>query len=289
MPDARKSLKQLHQEWAACTRCQLGKLRDILKSEPVFGQGHTQGVMIIGEGPNEEDAATGFPFSATDTAGKLLRELLQKRGLSRVYFTNLVMCRSCAPVLDEQQRVRIRNVQVGNHWTQVPMINDTPPPPPAIKECEERLLEEIYLVDPIVIVAVGPLVASTLLKRAVAITKEHGVAEEVSFPGAGYVPSLTEKRGAWARKVRGKIELPVVRSEVKYLVVPILPLDFVLGRILDRGPNNPVAQLTADLAGVAKTIERYYVEALHQIARKEAPVEVNVPIPVEHNDEAVPE
>ena len=78
---------------ALCKRCQncpLGETRTKL----VFGVGNRQAdVMLIGEGPGEQEDLQGEPF--VGPAGKLLDLMLSVVDLSRerVYIANIVKCR----------------------------------------------------------------------------------------------------------------------------------------------------------------------------------------------------
>jgi uracil-DNA glycosylase family 4 len=58
---------------------------------PVIGEGsHTAQIMLIGEAPGRNEAATGRPF--VGAAGKILNELLESADIKRedVYITNIV-------------------------------------------------------------------------------------------------------------------------------------------------------------------------------------------------------
>jgi DNA polymerase len=116
--------------------------------------------MLIGEAPGEKEDSTGWPF--VGPAGRLLNEALKLSGIistdqernSIIYITNTVLCmpkfsgKIVEPSLDE------------------------------IKNCNERLLREIYIVDPKLIVLLGS-VSHKLLKGK----KILGELGKVEVPG----------------------------------------------------------------------------------------------------------
>lgn len=74
-----------------CTKCDLSKTR----TKVVFSDGlPTAPIMLIGEGPGENEDLTGVPF--VGRAGQLLDRILASGGISRendVYISNVVKCR----------------------------------------------------------------------------------------------------------------------------------------------------------------------------------------------------
>ena len=84
------SWEALKTECAQCRACSLCETRHKL----VFGVGNerTQ-VMLIGEGPGEQEDLRGEPF--VGPAGKLLDDMLKMIDLDRsmVYIANVVKCR----------------------------------------------------------------------------------------------------------------------------------------------------------------------------------------------------
>ncbi|GIW48534.1 MAG: hypothetical protein KatS3mg079_010 [Caloramator sp.] len=73
-----------------CNRCRLSQRR----KNVVFGEGNLNAkLMLIGEGPGEEEDNTGRPF--VGKAGKLLDKMLEAINIKReeVYIANIVKCR----------------------------------------------------------------------------------------------------------------------------------------------------------------------------------------------------
>ena len=80
----------LARDCAGCRGCALCQTRTNL----VFGVGNPEAeVMLIGEGPGEQEDLQGVPF--VGPAGKLLDSMLEMIGLdrSKVYIANMVKCR----------------------------------------------------------------------------------------------------------------------------------------------------------------------------------------------------
>lgn len=100
---------------AACTLCPLHKGR----TQTVFGVGdRAADLMVVGEAPGAEEDRQGEPF--VGRAGQLLNAMLQAIGLSRsqVYIANVLKCRppnnrdpsveeqaACTPYLEQQIRL----------------------------------------------------------------------------------------------------------------------------------------------------------------------------------------
>jgi uracil-DNA glycosylase len=109
---AEEVLKDVAEQAAVCTRCQL----HFSRKQAVPGSGDPQSsVMFIGEGPGFHENQQGLPF--VGAAGKFLDELLAEAGLTRdeVFITNVVKCRppgnrdpqideldACKPYLERQ-------------------------------------------------------------------------------------------------------------------------------------------------------------------------------------------
>ena len=81
---------ELKQASSQCRRCGLGETRHHLG----FGGGAEDArIMLIGEGPGEQEDLQGLPF--VGPAGKLLDDMLEMIYLDRtkVYIANIVKCR----------------------------------------------------------------------------------------------------------------------------------------------------------------------------------------------------
>ena len=132
-----------------CNKCPLHKFR----KKPVPGEGSLDtSIMIIGEAPGRYEDETGRPF--VGPAGKLLDYLLNLAELKReeVYITNVVKCRP-------------------------PKNRD--PRPEEIESCLPYLIEQINIIKPRLIIALGRISGKTLYelmgRKWRGMKAEHGV------------------------------------------------------------------------------------------------------------------
>lgn len=128
----------------SCRECPLCETRTNL----VFGVGNPDAeVMFIGEGPGEQEDLQGEPF--VGRAGKLLDDILKMIDLDRsqIYIGNIVKCRppkNRDPLATEQEACR--------HW----------------------LDEQLNIIDPKIIICLGRIAATALIREDFRITREHG-------------------------------------------------------------------------------------------------------------------
>lgn len=146
-----KMLRELDAQVAVCRKCRLSETR----TKTVFGEGDPDAeVMFIGEGPGRQEDLTGRPF--VGRAGELLTRIIE-RGMgiprSQVYIANLVKCR---PTVDMN------------------MERDRPPDPEETGICTPYLLEQINIIHPRVIVALGNPAMKFILKTNTGITAMRG-------------------------------------------------------------------------------------------------------------------
>ena len=257
MADARKSLSVLHEEWVECTKCPLGERRQLVDGQFVFGEGVRRGILFIGEGPGKTEEEEGRPF--VGKSGEILRGVLERLNVHEFYITNVVSCRSCSPLIDQNTNTPVTRKNFRTKQQEI-VWKDEPPSFLSVAACLPRLHEEIYLVDPIVIVSLGGEATQALTGRACTITTEHGQERHISVPGASYTAVLTEKKGAWLRKVRGELVAPVEQSEVRYLLIPTLHPAYVGRKLGDKGPTSPFRQFVADIKKAVGIYERYMHE-----------------------------
>ena len=260
-PDYTKSLDTLNMEWEDCTKCPLGKQRDSMRALQAFGEGEAGGIMFISGGPGEQDSLEGRPF--TGPAGvDVLRPVIDALGIFDVsYLTNLVVCRSCSQMYDGQGQPMFEKDENG---VVVPRWRDEDPNAQWIVPCFPRLMEEIYIVDPVIIVTLGRPAAEALRGKPVAITRDRGSVEEITIPGATLDMVLTEKKQVWARKLNadGTFQTVSEQSKVKYLMMPTLDPIFVARNVDDTrpAPEGPFQTFAADIRMAAKIYERFNYE-----------------------------
>jgi uracil-DNA glycosylase family 4 len=133
LQDKPAALARIRADIGDCTRCRLHKGRTNL----VFGVGNPNAeLMFIGEGPGADEDAQGEPF--VGRAGQLLNNMISAMGLKReeVYIANVVKCRPPGNRTPERDECDI---------------------------CSPFLLQQIEVIKPKVIVALGAVAAKTLL------------------------------------------------------------------------------------------------------------------------------
>ena len=181
-------------------------------------------------------------------------------GLSNCsYISNIVACRSCGPKYDNQGQVITKlDRRTGLH---LPVVVDEPPPGPAVNACLTRLYEEIYLVDPLIIVSLGAEAAKALLRQSVRVTGKRGSTATIKVPGVWTRPEITGTKNVWGRR-RGKdLFLPTAPNYVEYLMLMTLHPAHVLRYHADRSFGNPLQSFVTDMQQAADVYFRYAREA----------------------------
>lgn len=144
-------LQQVREPCLQCGTCSLKATR----TQVVFGDGNIHSPLaIVGEGPGEQEDATGRPF--VGRAGALLEQCLRENGILRqhVYITNVLKCRAC----NVEGRI-IRN--------RTPNLEE-------IAACRPWLEQELRVVAPLVILCLGKPAASWVIRPDFPITRERG-------------------------------------------------------------------------------------------------------------------
>ncbi|MBI4701702.1 MAG: uracil-DNA glycosylase [Deltaproteobacteria bacterium] len=142
--ERRQRLAELGERIRGCTRCPLHAQR----TQTVFARGSAAAELVfVGEGPGEEEDVQGLPF--VGPAGLLLDRMIAGMGLGRdeIYVCNIVKCRP-----------------PGNRK----------PTAAEMEKCLPLLREQLALVQPKVMVALGVTAAQGLLGTSVGITELRG-------------------------------------------------------------------------------------------------------------------
>jgi DNA polymerase len=142
-----------------CTRC---KLHTMGRRQIVFGVGNPNAdLMFVGEAPGGDEDIQGIPF--VGRAGQLLTKIIEAIGLKRddVYIANVIKCRP-----------------PGNRN----------PEPDEVETCEPFLFQQIDVIKPKVIVALGKFGAQTLLRTLDPISRLRG--RVYDYRGAKLVPTF---------------------------------------------------------------------------------------------------
>lgn len=138
--DAAKKLAAINKAVKACRKCpQLADFR----TQTVFGTGNPNAeLMFVGEAPGADEDRLGEPF--VGRAGELLTRIISAMGLSRddVYIANVLKCRPDMPKGSTGNRI---------------------PTPQEMQNCLPYLREQIALIRPRVLVALGKTAMSGLV------------------------------------------------------------------------------------------------------------------------------
>lgn len=166
--------QQLRSEVVACQACSLHETR----TQTVFGVGsESADWLFVGEAPGADEDAQGEPF--VGRAGRLLNAMLFALGLAReqVFIANVLKCRP---------------------------PNNRDPRPEEVAACEHFLRDQISLIKPRIIVALGRHAAHNLLKTDQPLSRLRGKIHTyentpliVTYHPAYLLRSPAEKAKAW--------------------------------------------------------------------------------------------
>jgi len=184
--DPASALVAVRADIGDCTRC---KLHTLGRHQIVFGVGNPRAeLMFVGEAPGADEDVQGVPF--VGRAGQLLTKIIEAINLTRddVYIANVIKCR--------------------------PPQNRNPEPD-EVETCEPFLFQQIDIIKPKVIVALGKFAAQGLLKTLDPISRLRGRVFE--YRGAKLIPTFhpayllrnpSSKREVWE-------DMKLVRSLLK--------------------------------------------------------------------------
>ena len=164
MPAATTLLKTVAKEAAACTLCSLYRNA----TQTVFGEGPPgASIMMVGEQPGDQEDLSGHPF--VGPAGKLLDRAMAEAGLDRkkAYLTNAVKH------FKNEPRGKKRLHKKPNRYE--------------VEVCRVWLRQEVDLVKPKLILALGVTAAVVLAGRSVVLSKERGKVIELADGQRGMV------------------------------------------------------------------------------------------------------
>lgn len=143
--EKKQKLEILQKQCLNCQKCGLCQKRHHV----VFGVGVPDAeVMFIGEGPGENEDLQGEPF--VGKAGQLLDKMLTAIDLDRtknIYIANIVKCRPPA---------------------------NRDPQPEEQEQCIHWLRNQFAIIRPKIIVCLGRIAATKIIKPDFKITREHG-------------------------------------------------------------------------------------------------------------------
>lgn len=175
------ALEKLKTKVSKCQKCPLYKSR----TNAVFGEGSPQArLMFVGEAPGRDEDLQAKPF--VGRAGKLLTKIIEAMGLKReeVYIANILKDRPPAN----------RN-----------------PQDEEIKACVPYLKEQIKIIQPEVICALGTFAAQRLLELETPISKLRG--KFFLYEGINFMPTYHP-----AYLLRNPKEKSAVWSDMKLIM-----------------------------------------------------------------------
>jgi uracil-DNA glycosylase len=205
-PEKAAAFAELQKRALVCVKCpHLASSR----KNVVFGVGSIDAqLMFVGEAPGADEDEQGEPF--VGRAGQLLTKIIQATGLSRadVYIANILKCRPDTP-----------GQSAGNRK----------PTPDEMATCIPYLHEQIDLIRPKVIVALGATAVDGLLGKTTGITKLRGNWQ--TYRGTPLMPTyhpayllrnqaMSEKRKVWEDMltVMEKLEMPVSEKQRNFFL-----------------------------------------------------------------------
>jgi DNA polymerase len=205
-PNKADLLAPIRERVRACTKCRhLASSR----TQTVFGVGNPDAeLMFIGEAPGADEDRRGEPF--VGRAGQLLTKIIETMGFSReqVYIANILKCRP--------------DTSPGS-------FGNRPPTPLEMQTCRPYLVEQIDIIQPKVLVALGAVAVEGLLGTRATMRELRG--RWHSYNGTPlmitYHPayllrnqSPSEKRKVWEDmlQVLERLERPITERQRNYFL-----------------------------------------------------------------------
>ena len=199
-------LASVRERVCGCTKCaQLASSR----TQTVFGVGNPDAeIMFIGEAPGADEDQQGEPF--VGRAGQLLTKIIRAMGFARedVYIANILKCRP--------------NMPAGSFGNRAPT-------PAEMQTCRPYLIEQIDIIQPKVLVALGAVAVEGLLGARGTMRELRG--RWHSYNGTPlmitYHPayllrnqSPSEKRKVWEDMMRvlERLEKPISEKQRGYFL-----------------------------------------------------------------------
>ncbi len=200
------SLFAVRERVSACTKC---AHLACSRTQTVFGVGNPDAdLMFIGEAPGADEDQQGEPF--VGRAGQLLTRILKAMNFTRedVYIANILKCRPDMPA-----------GSFGNR----------PPTPTEMQTCRPYLVEQIDIIQPSVLVALGAVAVEGLLGTRAAMREMRGrwhtynsiplmITYHPAYLLRNQAPS--EKRKVWEDmlQVMERLERPISKQQRNYFL-----------------------------------------------------------------------
>jgi uracil-DNA glycosylase len=208
-PDASNKahlLAAIRERVAACTKC---AHLACSRTQTVFGVGNPDAeLMFIGEAPGADEDQQGEPF--VGRAGQLLTRIIKAMNFARedVYIANILKCRPDMPV-----------GSFGNR----------PPTATEMQTCRPYLVEQVEIIQPSVLVALGAVAVEGLLGTRATMRELRGrwhtynsiplmITYHPAYLLRNQAPS--EKRKVWEDmlQVMERLERPITERQRNYFL-----------------------------------------------------------------------
>ena len=197
-------LAAVRERVSACTQC---AHLACSRTQTVFGVGNPDAdLMFIGEAPGADEDQQGEPF--VGRAGQLLTRILKAMNFARedVYIANILKCRPDMPT-----------GSFGNR----------PPTPAEMQTCRPYLVEQIDIIQPSVLVALGAVAVEGLLGTRSAMRElrgrwhtYNGIPLMITYHPAYLLRNQapSEKRKVWEDMllVMERLERPITEKQRNY-------------------------------------------------------------------------
>jgi uracil-DNA glycosylase family 4 len=199
-------LAAVRERVGACTKC---AHLACSRTQTVFGVGNPDAdLMFIGEAPGADEDQQGEPF--VGRAGQLLTRILKAMNFARedVYIANILKCRPDMP-----------SGSFGNR----------PPTPTEMQTCQPYLVEQIDIIQPSVLVALGAVAVEGLLGTRATMRELRGrwhtynniplmITYHPAYLLRNQAPS--EKRKVWEDmlQVLERLERPISERQRNYFL-----------------------------------------------------------------------
>jgi uracil-DNA glycosylase len=196
---ARRTLAALRRAAVGCRGCHLWKVG----TQTVFGEGASSPtIMIVGEQPGDQEDLAGHPF--VGPSGRLLDSALERAGLDRkeAYVTNAVKHFKWVPDGSGKRRI---------HKT---------PGSSEIRACHPWLEEEIAVLEPRIILALGATAGRALFGPTFRVTVQRGKALSTPLAEAGFAtvhPSAVLRAPSDLREDAEKAFVGDLKKVARYL------------------------------------------------------------------------
>jgi uracil-DNA glycosylase family 4 len=199
-------LASVRERVCGCTKCaHLARSR----TQTVFGIGNPDAeIMFIGEAPGADEDQQGEPF--VGRAGQLLTKIIKAMGFARedVYIANILKCRP--------------NMAAGSFGNRAPT-------PAEMQTCRPYLIEQIDIIQPKVLVALGAVAVEGLLGARGAMRElrgrwhsYNGMPLMITYHPAYLLrnQSPSEKRKVWEdmMQVLERLEKPISEKQRNYFL-----------------------------------------------------------------------